>query len=111
MAVAVKGGLDGGMAKLGLNEFEVLALIDQQAGEGVAQIVKTYLPQPGPLQSRVEYALNHVIRVHRTAGTVGNLTIILGDDLNGGIPANPGYQAGTKTVFGTNKKGANIVTY
>ena len=45
--VAVEDCLDGGVAKLGLDEFEVLALVDQETREGVSQVVKTYILLPG----------------------------------------------------------------
>jgi hypothetical protein len=40
VAVAVDGGLDGGVAELGGNEFEVFVLGDKEGRVGVAKIMK-----------------------------------------------------------------------
>ena len=70
MAVAVKGGLDRGMAELGLDEFGVGVLGDQQDRVGVAQIVEADFAKPSANQGRMKFAVNHVVRVNRISGRV-----------------------------------------
>ena len=43
MTVAIHGGLDGGVAQLGLDELDIFPLGDEKGRVGGAQIVKTYL--------------------------------------------------------------------
>ena len=68
------------MAHLGLDIFDILSLVDEQAGIGMPKVVK---PDPGQtrrLQSRQEVPLNHVAVVYRFLRLIreNQITFVLG---------------------------------
>ena len=67
MTVAVEGGLDRGVAQLRLDVLRVGPVGDQQAGVGVAEVVKADAAEIGPPECCRELPVPEVVGVERCA--------------------------------------------
>ena len=75
VAVAVYGGLDGGMSQLGLDEFDILVLSDEKRSLGVAQIVETDFSKTCPAKRGGKLPLNEIVRVNGITGLIAEYQI------------------------------------
>ena len=109
VAVTVERGLNRGMAQLRLDVLRVGAVGDQQAGVGVAKVVKSDAAQLGPPERRRELPVPEVVRIERRApftaedkprapggrellqacSSVGGISIARRERLDLGVPSVP----------------------